>query len=270
VTGDRHARRRLRAVVAWLAAIACAACFEFSPHELPTERSDEGVHWKSLEALASIPPQVALRFAVVGDTQRSFSEAREIVSAVNRRGDVAFLVQAGDFTHLGLTFEFEKMNEVFRELRVPYFVVVGTHDLLGNGRAVYEHMFGPLDFAFTYARVRWVLLNTCSREFAFAPDVPDLAWLAAQLAPDAAHDRAVVFGHVAPNGPDFNAALRDPYYALLREAGVSLTVFAHAHDFEVFEEFGVTLVIADSAEHRSFVIVTLLPDGGFDIERVFF
>jgi hypothetical protein len=259
----------LRCASAWLA-LAAAGCLAYSPHDLPTDAADEDVHERSLAALAGLPPPVPLRFAVIGDVQRFFEEAREFVQAANARGDLAFVVQAGDFTHLGLTFEFEAMNRVFRGLAVPYFVVVGNHDLIGNGRALYEHMFGPLDFAFTYARLRVVLLNTNSREFAFPPDVPNLAWLADRLAPGPDHDLAVVICHVAPNAGDFNASLAQPYRAVLRAAGVTLSINAHGHLFERHEEADLTFVTADSAEHRSYLVVTVLPAGGLEVERVFF
>jgi 3',5'-cyclic AMP phosphodiesterase CpdA len=259
--------------LAALCALAAAApgCFQLSPHELPGDAADQDVHRRSLEALAAEPPPPGpLRVAVVGDGQRSFDEADEIVRSVNRRGDVAFVVQVGDLTHAGTTFEFEVMNRVLRGLDVPYFVVVGNHDLIGNGREVYAHVFGARDLAFTYGRVRFVLLDTNSREYAFRGDVPDLAWLAARLAPDAEHDRAVVFGHLAPNGLDFDQALRAPYLELLRGAGVSLSIHGHAHKFEIWEEGGVRLLVVDSMEHRSYAVVTVHEDGSVEVEQVFF
>jgi 3',5'-cyclic AMP phosphodiesterase CpdA len=248
-----------------------AGCFQLSPHELPTNAEDEDVHRKSLEALAARPHAGGpVRFAVVGDGQRSFDEAREIVDSINRRGDVEFVVQVGDLTHLGTTFEFVQMNRELRRLAVPYFVVVGNHDLVGNGGAVYEHMFGPLDLAFTHGRVRFVLLNTNSREFAFSGSVPDLPWLSARLAPDPDHDHAVVFGHVAPNGLDFDQALRSPYLAVLRDAGVSIAIHGHAHKFEIWEEEGARLMVVDSMEHRSYAVVAVPSDGVVEIEEVSF
>jgi 3',5'-cyclic AMP phosphodiesterase CpdA len=261
---------RVRLAVLGALAVAGVGCFEYSPHQLPTDGADEAVHGRSLAALAARPPSGPVRLAVVGDTQRSFDEAGEFVDHVNRRGGVAFVVQAGDFTQFGTTFEFEVMNRVLRGLHVPYFVLVGNHDLIGNGREVYEHMFGALDLAFTYGRVRFVLLNTNSREFAFSGEVPDLAWLAAQLAPDDAHDVAVVFGHIAPSGLDFDQALRAPYLGVLRDAGVLLSIHGHAHKFERWEEGGVQLMVVDSVEHRSYAEITVHPDGAIDVEQVFF
>jgi hypothetical protein len=257
-------------ILALIAATIAAGCFEYSPHDLPTDSADRDVNWKSLERLTATPVPDRLRFAVVGDTQRYFDDARDFVSAVASRDDVAFVVQLGDFTHYGLRFEYEVMNRVFRGLPVPYFVVPGNHDLIGNGRAIFEHVFGPLEFAFTYGRFRFVLLDTNGREAGFAPDVPDLEWLSAQLAPTGAHDQAFVFGHAGPNGEDFTPSLRAAFPAVLRDAGVTLSIHAHGHNFEMYEADGVTFLAADSVDHRNYVIVTALPGGGFDLERVFF
>jgi hypothetical protein len=51
---------------------------------------------------------------------------------------------------------------------------------------------------------------------------------------------------------------------------VSLTINAHGHLFDQREEDGLTFVAADSADHRNYLLVTVLPGGAFEIERVFF
>ena len=100
------------------------------------------------------------------------------------------------------------MNDLFRRLPVPYFVVIGNHDHLGNGEEIYERMFGPQDFAFTWARTRFVFLDTCSIEEAYDGTVPDLATLAVNLAPSPDHERAFLFAHVKPESTDFDPRLR--------------------------------------------------------------
>ena len=79
------------------------------------------------------------------------------------------------------------MNEIFARLHVPYLVVVGIHDLIGNGDAIYASMFGPTDFAFTHARVRFVVFDSNSTAHE-RRTVPDVAWVAEQLAPGPDHD----------------------------------------------------------------------------------
>jgi len=259
----------MRAVIG-TAAMLVAACLEYSPHVLPSEERHRDVNSKSIARLMAAPPPERLRFALVGDTQTGFDEAERAVEALSRRGDLAFVVQLGDFTELGLSPEYERMNEIFRRLPVPYFVIIGNHDHLGNGEDLYESMFGPQDFAFTWARTRFVFLDTCSIEEAYDGTVPDLATLAVNLAPSPDHDRAFVFAHVEPESSDFDPRLRDGFRALLRDGGVLASFHAHEHRFESYVLEGIPYFIATHVNDREYLLVSEGDDGGFDVERVTF
>jgi 3',5'-cyclic AMP phosphodiesterase CpdA len=255
---------------ACLLAAVLGGCLEYSPHQLPTEASERDLNRKAVERIVATPVE-RLRFAVVGDTQRGFSEAEDAVDAINRRGDLQFVVQLGDFVNVGTWLEFREMNEIFARLRVPYLVVVGFHDLIGNGEAIYGAMFGPTDFAFTHGRVRFVAFDSNSSVHDYDGTVPDLAFLAAALAPSPEHDRALAFSHVAPGqGADFDPALTESTIAVLASGAVDLSLHSHAHRYEAYERGGVRFVLADSIEHRSFVVVSQRDDGGFDQEKVGF
>jgi 3',5'-cyclic AMP phosphodiesterase CpdA len=256
----------MRARALALLAVAAAGCLEYSPHQLPTDEDERDLNRKAVERILS-RPVAGLRFAVVGDTQRSFDETERAVEAINRRDDVQFVVQVGDFTNVGLWLEFRLMNEIFSRLRVPYLVVMGNHDLFGNGRAIYEAMFGPTDFAFTHGRVRFVLFDSVIADDGSAPDV---AWVAAQLAPSAGHDRALTFSHVAPGEVGFDPALTAPLLEAMVGGGVDLSMHGHLHRYRPFERGGVRMVIADSVDHLSYLVVSQRADGGFDFEKVDF
>jgi 3',5'-cyclic AMP phosphodiesterase CpdA len=252
----------------WLA-LACA-CFEYSPHAFDLDPSERGLHASAVDGLVSTAPPEPLRFALVGDTQHSFDDAADVVDRLNARSDLAFVVQLGDFTHLGLAPEFRLMNDVFARLRVPYLVVIGNHDYLGVGEDIYAEMFGPPNVAFTLGRTRFVLFDSNSREFGFDGNTPDLAWLAAQLAPDGSFDGAVLMSHCAPFSGDFDASLVERYDALLRVPPSLVSFHAHEHRFIFEEREGTPLYVADAVEGRSYLLATALPGGGFEVERVFF
>jgi 3',5'-cyclic AMP phosphodiesterase CpdA len=245
-------------------------CFSFGPHELPTSGSERDINLRALSLLAETPAGEPLRFAVIGDVQLAFDEAEIVVERLGRIEGLAFVVQLGDFTDLGMLDEYQLMNEIFRRLDVPYLVVVGNHDLLGNGGAIYDRMFGPRRLAFTYGRTRFVLLDTNSREYGFGGRVPDLAWLAERLVPDGDHDRAVVLSHVPPTSGDFDPALREPFHALLAERGVEISFHAHEHRYEDRQRDGVRYVLADAAAGRSFLLVSEHPSGELEVERRWF
>ena len=253
-----------------VAAALVVGCLEYSPHTLPSEDRHRGVNGKNIVRLVAEPPPARLRFAVVGDTQTAFDEAERAVTALSRRGDVAFVVQIGDFTDLGLAPEYERMNDLFRSLPVPYFVAIGNHDHLGNGEDLYERMFGPQDFAFSWARTRFVFLDTCSIEEAYDGTVPDLVKLAVNLAPSPEHERAFVFAHVKPESTDFDPRLRSGFRALLRDGGVVASFYGHEHRYESEVRDGIPYFVAAHVNDREYLLVSERDDGGFEVERVTF
>lgn len=254
-----------------LALVLATGCLEYSPHAIDLDPSERDLHRKAVERLHAIPPpEAGFRFAVVGDTQLAFDEAEDAVEHLNARDDLAFVVQGGDFTNFGLLPEFRLMNDIFARLRVPYFVVIGIHDHLGNADDIYDRMFGARDFSFTFGRTRFVFFDSNSLEFGFSGTVPDVGWLAAQLDPDGSFDGAVLVSHVAPMHADFDPALREPYVALLQAQSSVVSFHAHEHRYRFDDTTGTPMYLADSVNHRSYLVATVVAGGAFEVERVFF
>jgi 3',5'-cyclic AMP phosphodiesterase CpdA len=265
--GQARALPRLAALVALAGG---SGCLEYSPHAVPDGAEHRDVHPRNVERLLAQPAPPLLRFALVGDTQLRLDPLRDAVDALNGRDDVAFLVHLGDLTHLGLAREYELANDLLARLRMPYFVTIGNHDFLSNGTAIYRAVFGPWNFAFTWADTRFVFVDTNSLEAGFDGSVPDLPWLEAQLAPAADHRRAFIFAHVDPDERGFDERMTPAWEALLRDGGVVASFHGHRHAFRSWEREGVRYVVADDIEGRVYYLVTERPDGGFDVEGVEF
>lgn len=252
------------------AAIAACGCLEFTPHALPDD-SERGGNAKALARVASAGegPRGAV-VALLGDIGLATDDASDAVAAINARGDVDLVVQLGDLTELATLEEFRRGRKVLGRLHAPYLVLVGNHDLLGNGERIFEAMFGPLDVAFTFARTRFVLLDSNSRERGMDGTVPDLAWLAAAIAPSPRHDRTVLLSHVPPTDPDFDPRLAPGYLELARAAGPVVSVHGHLHRAERSEPLGVPVFVADQVSGRSYLLLRLPDGGGLSVEEVRF
>jgi Icc protein len=250
----------------WL--LLCAGCgvFEFHPYELRGEDRDR--HARALERLRLDAEDGPLRFAVVGDMQLFLDEASAAVEDLSRR-DVDFVVQVGDVTEYGSAQEYDWVARLLDRLPVPSFVVLGNHDVLGTGADIYRRTFGPAFFSFQHAGSRFVLFDSNSREYAFPGNVPDLEALREALAPEAGLTHTFTFSHVPPGHGDFDASLAGPLEQLQAERGVSISFHAHVHQFGSDVRQGVRYFVADSLDHRNYLLVTV--EGPLvRVERVFY
>jgi hypothetical protein len=94
-------------------------------------------------------------FIVVGDTQRTSllefwrerndRERKLLIDEIIRR-EPAFVLHLGDLTTRGSSkrhwLEFDALHKAFREKRIPYFPILGNHELYGNDKKALQHYFG--------------------------------------------------------------------------------------------------------------------------------
>lgn len=114
-----------------------------------------------------------LRFAVISDTQQWYDETKKAVEALNRRNDIDFVIHTGDLADFGIRAEFERQRDILNGLRIPYVAIIGNHDCLATGEAIFRKIFGPFNYAFTAGEIRFICLNTNALEFDHSESVPD-------------------------------------------------------------------------------------------------
>ena len=265
---------RLVPIAALLSLTGCDL-LEFSPndHRVPEEFTD--LTAKNLAKLAArpLPAGDTLRFVFTGDSQQFYDEAEGLVASVNQQPGISFLVVAGDISDFGLAREMRWVDEKLRRLTVPYVTVIGNHDLVGNGRPTYQHIFGAFNYSFVYGNTKFIMADTNGREYNFDGTAPDMGWLRPQLANLDGARRQVVISHVPPTNDDFDPALRAPYVQALREAkGLVFAMNGHNHSYSITQPYndGVTYVNSDAFSERHYMVVTVWGDKQFRIKRVKF
>jgi Icc protein len=269
--------RGLRRVMPMLALLSLAGCnlIEFSPndHRVPEEFTN--LTEKNLAKLKArpLPAGDTLRFVFTGDSQQFYDEAEALVNSVNQLPDISFLVVAGDISDFGLAREMKWVDEKMRRLNVPYVTVIGNHDLVGNGRPTYEHIFGAFNYSFVYGDTKFTMVDTNGREYNFDGTAPNMGWLRPQLNNLDGARRQVVISHVPPTNDDFDPALRTPYVEALREApNLVFEMNGHNHSYSITQPYkdGVTYVNSDAFSERHYLLVTVWGDKQFRIKRVAF
>jgi 3',5'-cyclic AMP phosphodiesterase CpdA len=251
--------------------LSSCSLFEYHPYESDVSNEKRDLNRKAIERiLTETPHRDTLTIISMGDTQRFYDEVEDFVGSANMR-DVDFILLNGDITDFGIKDEFDWVHEIMRQLRKPYVAVIGNHDLSGNGREVYEDMYGPLNSSFIVNRMKFILMNTNSREFNFNGRVPDIEWLENELRGED-FDRAVVVSHIAPYDGDFDKTLEGAYATTLKRSGkVNLSLHGHKHSFEEGEPYrdGIRYVVSTSMDERMYLQIKLFGTR-FTVEKIYY
>ncbi|HEY5824065.1 MAG TPA: metallophosphoesterase, partial [Cyclobacteriaceae bacterium] len=220
--------------------------------------------------LLNAPKGDTLTIIATGDTQRWYDEVSDLVKSANEH-KADFMIVNGDISDFGLKDEFVWINKIMTNLNKPYIGVIGNHDLSGNGSEVYTKMYGALNQSFIVNRVKFILINTNSREYNFNGHVPDIPWLEEQLQGND-FDHAIVVSHIQPFDGDFDKSLEAPFATTLSQSGkVIFSLHAHQHHFSemVPYEDGLHYLTSTSMNERMYLIIKIV-NNQFFYEKVYF
>lgn len=235
---------------------------EYSPNQTFNRNSAHASNEKQLALLAKKPAGNVIRLVISGDTQRSYAETKLFVDHVNARNDIDFVILNGDISDFGLLAEFDGIYKIYERLDIPFIAVIGNHDLVANGRAVYEKMFGPLNFTFNYGPLKFVCHDTNGREYNFDGTTPDISWLKSNLTIGNGITSLVAISHVPPIDADFDPALVTPYQNLFNQTpGLIASIHSHRHaKLETFYQngnTGVPFIVTNAIVNRAYTVIEI-------------
>jgi predicted phosphodiesterase len=259
-------------ILALTALTACDGMFDYSPYAIDFSEENRNVNQKNIDKLLLREPDDTLIIAFTGDTHRFFDQTDAFVKKANLNPAVDFVIHVGDMADFGLPKQYTWGNSYLLKLKFPYFVVVGNHDLVGNGLTAYTEMFGPLNFSFIYDSLKFIFINTNGLEFSFNGKVPDVQWLDAQLRPNTDFSKAVVIYHMPPMNGDFDSSLEEAFQqSLAYHNNVLFTVHGHLHGHEIYKPYedSITYVNVYGVENMKFNLIKIV-NNQFDVETVAF
>ena len=214
--------------------VSCETAFDYSPYCIDFSGKDKDVNLKNIDRIIDHPANDTIQIAFTGDTHNFFDELGFFVEKVNTMDAVNFVIHVGDIADFGLPKQYLWGNSFLSQLKVPYLVTIGNHDLVGNGMEAYMEMYGPLNFSFIYQSYKFIFLNTNSLEFQYNGLVPDLLWLEQQLLPSNEFNGVVLVFHLPP-GMGFDPSLEAGFYQTISKFNnVIVALHGHLHGFEMY------------------------------------
>ncbi len=241
--------------------------FEYSPYVIDFNEENTDLNNKNIaKILSQKKSNDTITIAITGDTHRDFDEIEVFADTVNNiytEENIDFVIHTGDIADFGLPKQYLWGNSNLQKLKIPYIVVLGNHDIVGNGEEAYRTMFGNENFSFIYDSIKFIAINTNSREFKFDGTVPDINWLDSQLKPTSEFTKAVVIFHVPPMDLDFDSNLEQDFSKTIsRYNNVLIAIHGHTHHFEIYNPYddGVIYLNVDTIAHKNFCIVKITKD----------
>ena len=251
---------------------SCKKLFSYSANEIQIEEKDRDQNIKNIERLQSKEPNDSFRFVVISDCQRFYEEMDEFIEKINGFPGISFLVLNGDITDFGQRSEYLWISQRLQKLSFPFLVVIGNHDMLGNGRELYKQMFGPENFGFSYSGHKFIALNSNSQEVGHNGSLPDTAWLQQELSSTPSQEKIFVFAHLAPFSGDFDRSLEQTYVRILTNNGnVIYSIHGHEDISYSGQPYGppVNYLVVNSIKEKSFVLINV-KSNDITVEEIFF
>ena len=252
--------------------ISCEKTFTYNANEIRIEEKDKNQNTKNLELLQSKEQKDSFCFVVISDTQRFYEELDDFVKKINSYPDISFVVLNGDMTDFGLRSEYLWISDRLQKLSFPSLVVIGNHDMLGNGRELYKQMYGPENFGFSFSGYKFIVLNSNSQEVGHNGSLPDTTWLKQELSATPSQQKIFILSHLAPFSGDFDRSLEQPYVKMLANNGnVIYSIHGHEDISYLGQPYGppVNYLVVNSINNRSFVLIKVNKIN-IEVEKIFF
>jgi len=270
---SKRASDRIRYLLLAVSLLTLSCRVEYHPYDTRIQ-GECGINAKNIARIeAATEGKPTIRFAVISDTQQWYDETEKAVEALNRRTDLDFVLHTGDLADFGMRAEFERQRDLLNQLHVPYVAIIGNHDCLATGEAIFQNVFGAFNFAFTAGDVRFICLNTNALEFDHSESVPDFHFIENELAhyPERAC-KTIVAMHAKPYTDQFDNNVAKVFqYAIRRFPGLQCCLNGHGHAFTVDDIFddGTLYFQCDNIKKRSYLLFTLNKEG-YAYERIAF
>jgi hypothetical protein len=211
-------------------------------------------------------------FILVGDTQRTSlwefwrerndRERRLILNEIARR-EPAFVLHLGDLTTRGGSEkewqDFDNLNKSLREKRIPYFPILGNHELYGNDKKALGYYFGRFPhleqrrwYSFTWKNVGLIMVDSNFSTLTKEQDEIQKTWYLKELKrfeADEGIDHVIVSCHEPPFtnsrviGPNekVKTSFADPFVQFQKTC---FFFSGHSHTYERFQIDGKFFIVS--------------------------
>lgn len=255
-----------RKVIAFILLVTTNACdlIDYHPYDGRLSISDRDINDFNINIIEEkTKNKDTIRFAMMGDTQRSYDETEAFVEDINNRDSIDFIIHGGDIADFGMTKEYEWTVKILNKLKVPYVAIIGNHDVIGNGVEVYRKLYGKENFSFIVHDIKFVCLNTNAIEYDYSHPVPNFNYIKSECQDTTGYKRTVIAMHAPPGCEQFDNNVKDIFqYYIKQFPHLMFCLHAHNHNTSVTDIFGDGIIYygCSNIAKRNYLLFTITPN----------
>lgn len=204
-------------------------------------------------------------FAWLSDIHlNSFAYAKEdfkdAIEDINCNPEIDFVILSGDLTEFGDTREFMMLDTLLKELKRPYFMTTGNHDVnwSENGCTAFDRIFGPPHFCHDFGGYRIIGCGAGPSLRMGPPQIPreELVWLDSVITATPPRLPIIFINHFPI---DDNLSNVSDLLRILEKRDVKCILSGHLHVNKNYDAYGIPGIIGRSTLRRAD------PAGGYNI-----
>lgn len=199
-----------------------------------------------------------LKVGLIADSHSDYVDFEKVVSLVNGHQDLDLVLLLGDFTNVGMIWEYQQAWNIMKHISAPLVVVEGNHDAVGFGKEIFRDMFGATDFSFTVKGVRFVVWANSKLEYERKTHRFDELEKALSEKSDA--KKTILVSHIPPTEPEvqiYTTAERNQFHNIIKSHGASVSIHGHRHARGRQNVGGIDYVTVERVRGVNYSIMTV-------------
>jgi len=235
--------------------VTCLQCAPFrdSPFSDLSFRVERNLNELGRQRIGTVDSDGVIRIAVFADSHQNYRDFDRAIEQLNQTAGVDFVVHLGDFSNSGYNLEYDLFVDSYVTIQAPAVSVIGNHDAIGAGPAIFRNIFGLCNFWFESDRKRFIFFNSVNLE---NPDEFNPQWLLTAV--QSSLKPVIIFSHINLRDSDrYYDGVSRIFDQVIRHSQTQMIINGHNHAYRYLMDHGTVMLEADRVEGVRWLILEI-------------
>lgn len=237
-------------LVSFFLIITTCAPFKDSPFSDKVFTDARDLNGVAKTELQNVESDGEIKIALFADSHSNHRDLDDVIDQINQTPALDFVVNLGDFTDSAYNLEYDRFVDALEGVLKPNFTVIGNHDAIGAGPALFRKIFGLSNYWFETSTARFIFFHTANLE---DPEGFKPQWLL-----DAVNEsvkNVFIFSHISL--VDSERFVPTMFGSLFQNPLVKMSAYGHKHVYELQNSSGSVLLQVPRVQRLQWLVVRI-------------